>query len=196
MISTDKDLQRALIIIDTVFKKFGLHINTNKTKTMIFNFKYIENDTSQYPSSIAELNNQPIENVTSFRYLGDIIKFDEPSTGDAELDLRISLAEAKFYELIKKLTNRKIYLRTRVLILNTIVRSRLTYSCHTWNLNDAQMNKINSSYINLLRNLINNGHKRVKQTVDESNIEIPDYRYVLTNKNILRTCNTDSRPIT
>ena len=40
-------------------------------------------------------------------YLGDEIKFDEPLTGNAEFDLRICIAEAKFYEIIKKLTNFK-----------------------------------------------------------------------------------------
>ena len=32
--------------------------------------------------------------VKSFRYLGDI-KFDEPSTGNVEIDLQICIAEAK-----------------------------------------------------------------------------------------------------
>ena len=74
---------------------------------MIFNFEYIkEHYDSTYPESIAELQNHVIENVKTFRYLGDEIKFDEPSTGTAEINLRISLAEAKFYELKNKLTRR------------------------------------------------------------------------------------------
>ena len=81
---------------------------------MIFNFDLIkENFNSIYPETIVELDMNAIENVTIFRYLCDKIKHDEPSTGDAELNLRISLAEAKFYEHIKNLTNFKIYLSTR-----------------------------------------------------------------------------------
>ena len=59
---------------------------------MIFNFKYVErNYNSTYPESIVTLEDQPIENVKQFRYLGDEVRFDEPSTGDAESDLRISI---------------------------------------------------------------------------------------------------------
>ena len=43
----------------------------------------------------------------------DRVRFDEPSTGDAEIYLWISIAQAKFYEIIKKLTNFKIHLNTR-----------------------------------------------------------------------------------
>ena len=45
------DLQKALTILHSVFSKFGLHINIKKTKTMIFNFKYVErnyNSTYKY----------------------------------------------------------------------------------------------------------------------------------------------------
>ena len=49
------------------------------------------------------LHNKPIENVKQFRYLGNEIKFNEPKTGDAEINLRISLAENKFNELSAKI---------------------------------------------------------------------------------------------
>ena len=148
------DLQKALTILinDSVLSKFGLHISIKKTKTMIFNFKYMErNYNSTYPESIVTLEDQPVQNVKQSRYLGDAVRFDEPSTGDAEIDLRISITQAKFYEIIKKLTNFKIHLNTRVLIFNSLVPSRLTYSCQTWNLTQIQMQKINSAYITVLR---------------------------------------------
>jgi len=40
------------------------------------------------------------------------------------------IAEAKFYEIIKKLTNFNINLKTRVLILNAIIRTRLILAKH------------------------------------------------------------------
>ena len=66
---------------------------------MILKHQYLDTDSSTYPKSIVTLNNIPIENVTNFRYLGDEIKYDESSTGDAEINLRIDVAENKFYEL-------------------------------------------------------------------------------------------------
>jgi len=120
------DLEKALKILHSLFNRFGLHINIKKTKTMIFNFKYVEKEfNSSYPESIVSLEDMPIENVKIFRYLGDEVKFDEPSTGDAEIDLRINIAQGKFYELIKKLTNFKIHLSTRVMIFNSLVTNLL-----------------------------------------------------------------------
>ena len=182
-IENPHDLQKALTILHSVFSKFGLNINIQKTKTMIFNFKYVEmNYDFTYPKSIVTLEDQPIENVKQFRYLGDEVRFNEPSTGDTEVDLRINIALAKFYEIIKKLTNYKIRLSTRVLILNSLVRSRLTYSCQTWNLTQSQMQRINSTYITMLRKLVRNGCKR------------EEFRYTMTNAAILQVCKTSDIP--
>ena len=48
-------------------------------------------------------------------------------TGDAEIELRIDSAEAKFYEIGIKIMNFKIALRTHVKILNSLIESRLTF---------------------------------------------------------------------
>ena len=176
-----EDLQKGLVLLHDIFIKFGLSINIKKTKTMIFNFELVKEnyDNMCYPESIVELDNIAIENVITFRYLGDEIKHDEPSTGDAEMNLRISLAQAKFYEIIKNLTNHRIYLRTRVLVFNSLVRSRLTYSCQTWNATQTQMNKINSVYMGMLRKLVWNGSKT------------EDFKYVITNEEIIEICHTE-----
>jgi hypothetical protein len=101
---------------------------------MLANYKYVSADEKTYPESIISMNSVAVENVKVFRYLGDDIKFNIPSTGDAEIDLRISVAESKFMQLSKKLCNRNTNLIIQVYILNTMVRSRLTYSCQTWNI--------------------------------------------------------------
>ena len=179
------NLQRGLILLNETFIRFHLQINASKTKTMIANYKYINADEKTYPESIISMNSVPVENVKVFRYLGDDIKFNEPSTGDAEIDLRISVAESKFMQLSKKLCNRNTNLVIRVYILNTMIRSRLTYSCQTWNINQQQMNRINTAYINMLRKMINKGFKR-------RNISDSDYTYVLSNENVLTICKTEN----
>ena len=152
---------------------------------MIMNYRYVNNNNDTYPESIAKLNNKNIENVKLFRYLGDEIKFDEPSTGDAEIDLRIAMAEGKFYELAKKLLNRKILLSTRIYILNSMVRSRLTYSCQTWNLTQRQQDRINSAYTAMLRKMIKGGYRRMTDIEDE-------HRYVLSNADVHFICGTEN----
>ena len=90
---------------------------------MIFNHPTPE----AYPKSIVSLNDEAVENVTVFRYLGSDIKRDEESTGDEEIYLRIDCAEGKFYQLGKKFMNYKIALSNRIPLLDAIVRSRLIY---------------------------------------------------------------------
>ena len=92
-----------------------------------------------------------IENVKMFKYLGANIHYKDASTGDAEINQRVDSAEAKYYEHAKKLMNFKILLRTRVQILNTLVRSRLMYGCQVWTLSTVQRNRLHSFYCGSLR---------------------------------------------
>ena len=72
------DLEEGLL--DETFRRFHLQINASKTKTMILNFKcFMEQLCTEqpYPESIVKLNDQVIENVEVFRYLGDDIRFDQ-----------------------------------------------------------------------------------------------------------------------
>ena len=85
---------------------------------MIMNLQHIKNE---YPSTICNIEGEDIENVKVFRYL-------EQTTGHAEIELRIDSAEAKFNEIGIKIMNFKIALQTRVKILNSLIRSRLTFS--------------------------------------------------------------------
>ena len=89
------NLQKGLILLNDTFTRYHLQINVSKTKTIIANYRYLNPDEDTYPESIVDLDNVPVENVRTFRYLGDAIKFNESTTGDAEIDLRISVAENK-----------------------------------------------------------------------------------------------------
>ena len=86
--------QKGLEIVNEVFKRFRLSINVSKTKTMIFNYA---EPPEQYPTSIAKLDDEEVMNVKSFKYLGGIIQFDQPTTSDTKITTRIDMAETKFY---------------------------------------------------------------------------------------------------
>ena len=103
---------------------------------------------------------------------------------DTETDLRISVAENKFRALSRTLCNRNIKLKIRIYILNAMVRNRLTYSCQTWNVNQIQMNRINSTYMNMMRKIIRDGYKRRNET--EAN-----FSFVYSN-DVLNICKTDN----
>ena len=81
----------------------------------------------------------------------------------------------------KKLCNHNIHIRTRVMILNSMVRSRLTYSCQTWNLTTRQTGRINSTYSAMLRKMVK-GRYRCKKG---------EWNFVLSNNDIHNICKTE-----
>ena len=78
-------LKRGISILNGTFQRFRLEVNSKKTKTMIINQQL---DSKEYPVSIGKLEGKPFENVKTYRYLGCEIKYDEPTTGEAEINLR------------------------------------------------------------------------------------------------------------
>ena len=57
------NLQKALDLLDKTFERFHLKINVSKTKTVIVNYKYMNNDRETYPKSICNLNRETVDNV-------------------------------------------------------------------------------------------------------------------------------------
>ena len=173
-----KSLRKGLGILNKTFERFGLTINISKTKTMIINY---DTTSIPYPETIASLSEEKIENVKEFPYLGYTIKYDEATTGDKEIDLRIDLAESKFYELGGKLMNKKILLCTRMKLLDALVRSRLTYACQSWTVNQTQMQRLTSCYCSMIRKMIKGGYRREKDS----------WRFCLSNDNLLKIAKSE-----
>ena len=176
-IQSRTDLQKAADLLDQIFDHFGLKINELKTETMILN----NSDEPEYPKSIITLRNTPINNVEKFKYLGAFIKNDQPNTGDVELTYRIQVALSKFVEMSTLLQNVKINLKTRILFLNSFIRSRLTYSCQNWNLTVTQHERIDAAYRNLLRRMIRGGFNRMSEN---------DHRFRINNEKLHSLCGT------
>ena len=92
-------------------KKIGLSVNVNKTKTMSVNAR---------PAKI-EINNEKVENVNRFTYLGSVITTD----GGAEADVRARIAKASytFNTLSKVWKTGSISRHTKIRIFNSNVKS-------------------------------------------------------------------------
>ena len=174
-----ENLRSGLKLLHKTLKRYSLEINVKKTKTMILNYQH---SSEEYPNTIAYIDGKPIENVKIFVYLGCIIKYNEPSTGDEELQTRIDTSNCKFYESGKNLMNYKIALETRVNVFNSLVRSRLTHACKTWSLTQRQQNHMNATYVSMLRKMVRGGYRRKQGT----------YHFVLTNQDILSRCKTEN----
>ena len=174
-------LQKATCMLDEVFRSFGLTINASKTKSMILNYKYLSSE--EYPESIVTLNDLSLGNVKEFKYLGSYLHHEQPNTGEVELNHRIQLANSKFAELMNLLQNHKIHLRTRVKFMDSYVRSRLTYACQNWNLNQTQFDRLDVCYRRFLRRMIRGGFKRKEGESNEFSLKI-------NNAKLHRLCGT------
>lgn len=177
MFKDKSSLQRGIDLLNETFKRYQLSINVSKTKTMTIN-----STSEDYPSTIAQLNGVEIKNVDCFCYLGAQIHNAEHTTGDAEINFRIDSAENKFYQHGKKFMNKRISLGTRVQILNSLVRSRLTYGCQTWTLSARHESQLSATYNRMLRMMIRKGFKRK----DDS------WAFVLTNEDLYSRARTES----
>ena len=71
-------------------------------------------------------------------------------------------------------------MKIRVSMLNSLVRSRLTYGCQTWNCNTDQTNKLNSTYMGYIRRMVKGGFNRREES----------WRFQYTNNDLLRISNT------
>ena len=161
------DLEAMIDILDKVFSEYCLKLNPEKTETLILNWKLGKpcvND--EYPNTIVSLNSIPIKNSKTFKYLGAFIEFDNSSTGDVEIEHRITSAICKFYELKPFFTNSKIKLHTRILYLESLVRSRLMYGCQCWVLTKKQLEHVESHYIKFLRYLVKGGNQRKPELIE------------------------------
>lgn len=117
---TRTDLQKSTNLMDETFTKFRLTINVQKTESTILN-----HPPDEYPKLIIKLRNTALKNVENFAYLGGYILFDQPNTGDPEINHRIQLVVSKFADLSNLLQNMRINLKTKIKFLNSFVRSTL-----------------------------------------------------------------------
>ena len=185
MAKSQADLQAALQILDKIFKSYGLAINIGKTETMILNFQ--ESADKAYPDSIASLHNKPLKNVHVFKYLGTMQHHNDPSIGDDEIENRIDCARSKFYSLKALFNNHKIHLQTRLLFLQSLVRSRLTYGVQYWTLTEKKIDLLESTWLKYLRHLIRGGFQKVRSSAGWLKHRIPSSQiYAITKSQTLR----------
>ena len=103
------ELQAILEIYNNTFKRFGLTIATDKTKTLPFNVP----ENVMVMESLVHLNNEPLENVRSFKYLGHMLT-NENVKIPMFITGQISSAYAKWNEMKSVLMNKQIKISTRI----------------------------------------------------------------------------------
>lgn len=110
----------------TAYELFGLSVNTTKTKVLVQ-----EAPQQSLPPFEILIHNQPIEQVSSFQYLGSILH--SSSLLEQEVNSRIRAAHHAFGKLSKRVFyNCNLRLQTKLLVYNAVVLPTLMYASESW----------------------------------------------------------------
>ena len=135
-------------------KRIGLKINTLKTKVMKMN------DANNHKIKI---DNEEIEEVDKFTYLGAIVSNEGGSTED--LKNRIGKARSTFARLRNIWKSKKIRRGTKIRLYKTLVLPVLLYGSETWKMNKSNDNAVNVFHHDCLRCIMNiNWQDRIRTT--------------------------------
>ena len=137
-----KDLQTKTTRLETFAKQVGLRINIGKTKTM---------HMPGPPNTPIRVENQEIEAVDDFTYLGSVIS---PDNG-AEKDIKSRLAKAKgAFAMLRPIWRSKQYNRkTKLKIFKSNVLSVLLYGAECWRMTETDLNKLETFQNKCLRQI-------------------------------------------
>ena len=113
----EQDLQNIVDTIHRQSKEFGLDMNVKKTKTMVISRK------AEIPRGSITVNNNILEQVKKFTYLGQNMYADGKNSG--EVRRRIGIAKTKFTQMRKVFTSSKISLATKLRLVKCYVYSSL-----------------------------------------------------------------------
>lgn len=119
-----KGLQTELNNLQTYCKEWGLTVNTNKTKTMVFN---TNGKNILLPF---QYENKPIESVKDYKYLGTLITSSGTFTKTTE-DLYKRGLKA-FFKLRKQIAQSNIKCSTYAHLFDTMVKPILLYGSEVW----------------------------------------------------------------
>ena len=128
MADSEEKLKALVQKVSEHSEAMGIKINRKKTKTMVIT----EKDRS--PTIRLRINNDEIEQVDNFVYLGSLINWD--GRQDKEIRRRIAIAYNNMRKLRKLITNKKISMTSRKRIVKCYIWSTLLYGCETWNINN------------------------------------------------------------
>ena len=165
---SEKNLQEIVTCVKSESSKKGLDMNTKKTKTMIIS----RNPAGKKVNIVVD--DQYLEQIEKMKYLGTLIT--EEIKTDLELETRSNLAKAKFSEMSKIFTSKRLKLKTKLNILNSYIFSIFTYGSEAWTLSKVLEDKIEATEMWCLRKI--------------SNVQWKDK---VTNEEVLRRLGTERK---
>ena len=141
---SEEELISLITTIDNTSNKYGMEINTDKTKIMT-------NNPAGFTQEVL-LNGKALEPVQNFKYLGAIVA---DGSSKPEICARIAQASAALAKLKQIWTSSKISLTHKLKLANSLVVSIFLYGCESWTLNAALEKKIKAFEMKVYRRLLN-----------------------------------------
>ena len=146
LVSDSREVLQELVTAAKIeSEKAGLSMNVKKTKTMVVT-KQDENIQANI-----KIENETLEQVDSFKYLGQTITPD--GRNENEIKIKIAIAKNRFQQMYQVLTSRKISIKLRHRLLVCYVFSVILYGCETWTLTKSLMDKIEACEMWFLRRM-------------------------------------------
>lgn len=125
-----EDLMVSIKELSQQAAKTGLKINFEKTKIMT-------NIDVSYLAHVS-VNNNNIELVNEFKYLGQLLSFENPTRKD--MQIRINNAWRSFWSL-KKFFRSRMAMKQKKKLFDTCVLPVFTYGCQCWAYNESEIEK-------------------------------------------------------
>ncbi|PIK59245.1 hypothetical protein BSL78_03829 [Apostichopus japonicus] len=147
----EDQLQRIVNEVKERSERMGLKMNTKKTKAMLVS------RLDEGKELNIRVNGELLEQVKSFKYLGQTISDD--GRCDKDIRSRIEIAGGSFIKLKDVLTSKNIKLATRKRMVRCYVLSTLLYASETWTLSTGTENKIEAFEMWLYRKMLKVSYK-------------------------------------
>lgn len=145
MAESDIEAQDLLHSVNQVSQRHGLEINRDKTKVML---------VSKEPRDvIINIENDKLEQVSHFKYLGTEVT--EQNSSSLDIKCRTAQALAAVSNLRTIWRNSGISHKTKMRIMDCLVKPIALYGCETWTLNKADLTKLQAFGMKCLRAVLN-----------------------------------------
>jgi len=154
--SSERGLQLLLDKTNEASEQLGLSINTKKTKCMVVSKR------DQPPTCHLKCNNNDIDEVTSFNYLGSLVTSDGRS--EKEIRRRIQISKTAFNKMRTIFTDRKLSMPLKLRLLRCFVWSTFLYGCESWTLSQKSKKNIEAAELWFYRRML-----RIPWTAHETN---------------------------
>ena len=139
--STRDQLQRKTSDLSVTAKQLGLNISRKKTKTM---------QLTDTPLPV-ELENEDLEEVEEFTYLGSVMSKSNATVKD--ITNRLQKAKSSFVQLNKVWRSPNISEKTKIKIYNSSVLSVLLYGAECWRVTQRDSQRLSGFHTSCLRKI-------------------------------------------